>query len=802
MNPIRLLKMRSSFFYVLIIFISSGSLPLLAQGKFTLSGIMKDQSNGETLIGATVFVAENKSGTATNAYGFYSLTLPAGTYNVEFTYLGFEKVVRQIVLDKNVKADVDLPTLSTNLEEVKIVDDRDALGAKSIEMSVNKLDIRQIKKLPALLGEVDIVKSLQFLPGVSQVGEGSSGFNVRGGSVGQNLVLLDEAPMFNSSHMLGFFSVFNPDAVKDVKLYKGAIPSQYGGRISSVLDVRLKEGNMKKYEVEGGVGLIFSRLAVQGPIVKDKGSFIFAARRSYADILASPFLDSGFGLNFYDFTLKTNYKLNEKNHIYLSGFLGRDNMGLSEAAGINWGNRSGTLRWNSVINSKLFFNLSGIFSNYDFNLETEQDAQNNYNWKSAITNFVIKPDFSYFINENSELKFGLEASYYQFEPSTTSSVSNGEVTDNSQEKKNGLEMAAYLNHRLKIGQKLEVQYGLRLSYFNYMGAGTAYTYNDTIPGRKRTVVSERYYGSGESIQTYQNLEPRVAAKYQLSEGSSVKTSYSRTAQYVHFISNTTGSNPLNIWTPSSNNLKPVVGDQLTLGYFKDIGESGTYEVSAEAFYRTTANEIDYINGAEVLANEFLEGDLLSGKGRAYGLELYFQKKKGDFTGWVSYTLSRSELKVDGINNGNWYAARFDQTHNLKIVGSYSFNKKWSATTDFVFTTGTPTTYPNQRYVSQGQLIPFNSSNSRNSTRITPYHRLDFSVRMEGKTHRKNGKPRKMTDYWVFSAYNVYARQNAFSVYFSQSNGQANDGQQPLQSEATRLSIIGTVIPSVSYNFKF
>ncbi|MCF0075297.1 TonB-dependent receptor [Dyadobacter sp. CY261] len=802
MHLIRLLTKRSRLCYALITILASGFLPALAQGKFTLSGTLKDQSSGETLIGATVFVRETKSGASTNAYGFYSLTLAAGTYQVEYTYMGFEKVEKQIVLDKDVQANIDLPTVSNNLEEVRIVDDRDALGTKSVEMSVNKLDIRTIKKLPALLGEVDIVKSLQFLPGVSQVGEGSSGFNVRGGSVGQNLVLLDEAPMFNSSHMLGFFSVFNPDAVKDVKLYKGAIPSQYGGRLSSVLDVRLKEGNMKKYEVEGGLGLIFSRVAVQGPLKKDQGSFIFAARRSYADVLAGPFLDSGFGLNFYDFTLKTNYKLNAKNHIYLSGFLGRDNMGLSDAAGINWGNRSGTLRWNSVINSKLFFNLSGIFSNYDFNLETEQDAQNNYSWKSQITNYVIKPDFSYFINENSELKFGLEGSYYQFDPSTTKSVSNGETTDNSQEQKNGLEMAAYLNHRLKIGPKLEVQYGLRFSYFNYMGAGTAYTYNDTIPGRRRSVVAQQRYESGESIQTYQNLEPRISAKYQINESSSVKTSYSRTAQYVHFISNTIGSNPLNIWTPSSNNLKPVVGDQLTLGYFKDIGETGTYEVSAEAFYRTSANEVDYISGAEVLANEFLEGDLLSGKGRAYGLELYFQKKKGDFTGWVSYTLSRSELQVNGINNGDWYAARFDQTHNLKIVGSYAFNKKWSATTDFTYTTGTPTTYPNQRYVSQGQLIPFNSTNSRNSTRITPYHRLDLSLRMEGKSLKRNGKPRKMTDYWVFSAYNVYARQNAFSVFFSQSNGPVGDIQRPLQAEANRLSIIGTVIPSVSYNFKF
>lgn len=772
------------------------------QGKFTISGTIKDLSNGETLIGATVFVLQDQSnGAVSNAYGFYSVTLPKGTYTVEYSYMGFQKIVKEIELGSNLTIDVALPPLSTTLEEVRIVDESRNSGARSLDMSVNKLDIKMIQKLPALMGEVDVIKSLQFLPGVSQVGEGSSGFNVRGGSVGQNLVLLDEAPVYNSSHMLGFFSVFNPDAVKDVKLYKGAIPSEFGGRVSSVLDVRLKEGNNKKTEVEGGIGFIFSRLAVQGPLVEDKASYLIAVRRSYIDALSTLLTSNNFGLNFYDITLKTNYTLNQKNRLYLSGFFGRDNFGLSDDAKFNWGNKSGTLRWNSVINSKLFSNVSAVFSNYNYNLGFNEDANNTYDWKSSITNYVIKPDFSYFINRNSELKFGVEGAYYRFNPSTTVGTINGETVDSSQPLKYGVETAAYINHRLTVSPKLEIQYGLRFSYFNYMGPGTAYTYNDTIPGRKRTAIASRYYEKGQSIASYNNPEPRISAKYQIDDKTSVKASFSRTAQYVHFISNTSASNPLNIWTPSTNNIKPALGDQYTAGYFTELGETSNYEFSAEAFYRTVRNEIDYINGAELLNNDRLEGDLLSGRGRAYGLELYLQKKKGLITGWVSYTLSRSELQVDGINRGAWYPTRYDQTHNLKIVGSYTINERWSTTADFAFMTGTPTTYPNQRYLSQGILIPYNSKDSRNDARLSPYHRLDLSLRMEGRTTRNNGKLRKVTSYWVFSIYNAYGRRNAFSTYFSQSSDRVT-AFQTIQTQAHRVSIIGSMVPSVSYNFKF
>ena len=787
---------------IFLLFLSMANTICYGQNKFSISGTLKDLSNGETLIGAGVFVVGSQSaGAVSNAYGFYSVTLPKGRYTIEYTYMGYEKVVKEIFLEGNVTMDISLPPLSKVLEEVKIVDQSRNAGSRNLEMSVNKLDIKTIQKLPALLGEVDIVKSLQFLPGVSQVGEGSSGFNVRGGSVGQNLVLLDEAPVYNSSHMLGFFSVFNPDAVKDVKLYKGAIPAEFGGRISSVLDVRLKEGNNKKTEVDGGIGFIFSRLAIQGPLVEDKASYLIAVRRSYIDALSTLLTSNNFGLNFYDITLKTNYTLNQKNRLYLSGFIGRDNFGVSDDAKFNWGNKSATLRWNSVLSSKLFANVSAVFSNYNYNLGFNQDDNNKYDWKSSITNYVIKPDFSYFINGNSEIKFGLESSYYQFNPSTTVGTTNGETVDSSQPKKYALEMAAYISHKLAVGPKLEFQYGLRFSYFNYLGPGTAYTYNDTIPGRKRTAIAEEQFSKGQSIASYANPEPRVSAKYQLNDKTSIKASFSRTAQYVHFISNTSASNPLNVWTPSTNNIRPAVGNQYTLGYFTDLGANAAYEFSAETFYRNTKNEIDYINGAEIINNDRLEGDLLSGKGRAYGLELYLQKKKGLVTGWISYTLSRSKLKVDGINKGNWYATRFDQTHNLKIVGSYAINKKWSTTADFAFSTGTPTTYPNQRYLSQGILIPYNTNDARNDARLTPYHRLDLSLRMEGRERRNNGSVRKNRDYWVFSIYNVYGRKNAFSTYFTQSSDRVTS-LQPIQTQAHRVAIIGSMVPSVSYNFKF
>lgn len=776
----------------------------VAQSKYTVSGYLKDASNGEALVGASVYVKETGHGLSTNVYGFYSITIPASTYTLEYSYMGYQKIVKQVTLDKDQRLDVELQADSEQLQEVVVMGETDQTKVQSVEMSTVKLDIKTIKKIPAFLGEVDVIKSLQLLPGVSSVGEGASGFNVRGGSVGQNLILQDEAPVYNSSHMLGFFSAFNPDAVKETKLYKGAIPSRYGGRLASILDIRMKEGNMKEYETTGGIGTIFSRLSFEGPIVKDKGSFIISGRRSYIDILARPFVDilkDGGALNFYDLTAKVNYTLNAKNRIYLSGYFGRDNFYFDSNQGFDWGNSTATIRWNYLFNDKLFLNITGVFSEYDYELQFGDDDRNRFRWSSSISNFIAKPEFSYFINDNNELSFGAEVIYYSFQPANATGVSNGEFTDISLDRKYNLENSLYASNNQKINSTWSVEYGVRFSNFQSLGPGVVYIYGDTIPGKRKPVIDEKRYKSGETISTYNNLQPRVSLKAKVTEESSIKASYNRMVQYLHLISNTTASNPLDVWTPSSNLIKPEIADQFALGYFRNLNLEHQWEVSAEAYYRLTDNQIDYIDGADLLINRYLEGDLLSGKGRAYGLELYVQKKTGRLNGWVSYTVGRTELQVDGINHGNWYPARYDQLHNLKVAAFYDISARWSMSADFVFVTGTPTTFPTSRYVVQGVLIPHNAEGSRNNVRLSSYNRLDVSFRLEGKRFNKKGKERKNHDYWVFSLYNVYGRKNPFSIYFSQTSDRAIAGQ-PLQSQATQLSIIGSPIPAVSYNFNF
>lgn len=544
-------------------------------------------------------------------------------------------------------------------------------------------------------------------------------------------------------------------------------------------------------------------MAVEGPINKGKGSFIVAGRRSYIDILARPFVDilsDGGALNFYDITLKGNYNLNAKNRLYVSGYAGRDNFKFDKDQGFNWGNKTATVRLNHLFNDRLFANITGVYSSYDYALAFGDTDRDKFKWNSKISNFMFKPDFTYFITSDNELNFGLEAIYYTFTPAKATGVSDGDAIDISLEKKYNLEASVYIGNTQKIGSALALEYGVRLSHFEYFGPGTVYGYNDTIPGRQKTVISETQYKRGESIVNYTYPEPRVSAKYELSEESSIKGSYNRMIQYLHLISNTTASNPLDIWTPSSQLIKPEIGDQFTLGYFRNF-KGGMFEASVEGYYRATQNQVDYIDGADLLLNKYLEGDLLSGKGRAYGVEFYLQKRRGRFTGWLSYTLGRSELQVEGINKGEWYPARYDQTHNVKLAGFYTLTKRWSVSADFVFTTGTPTTFPTSRYVVQGILIPHNTNGSRNNVRLQNYNRLDVSFRLEGKEFKKNGKPRKNHDYFVFSVYNVYARRNAFSVYFSQSDERMAPSQ-PLQSEATKLSIIGSMVPSVSYNFNF
>jgi len=770
-----------------------------AQEKFTISGYITDYESGETLIGATALVKELGNGAVSNEYGFYSISVPEGSYTLEFSYIGFGNIIKSVSLSANYKLDVELGEMKNELAEVVVTAKEEDSNVREVSMSVNKLDITTIKSMPTLLGEVEIIRSLQLLPGVNSVGEGATGFNVRGGSIDQNLILLDEAPVYNSSHLFGFFSVFNPDAVKDVKLYKGGIPSRYGGRLSSILDVRMKEGNKKKLNINGGVGFIFSRLSVEAPIIKDKSSLIVAARRSYIDVLAKPFLSeslNGSELNFYDLTLKTNYDINDKNRLFISGYFGRDNFGFGDQAGFNWGNKTGTIRWNHLFSERLFSNLTFYFSDYDYQIKFGNDSQNKFDWNASIQNIGVKPEFSFFLKPGNLLKFGGQSILYTFDPGNAVGVSEGEERDFSLPQKYAMENAVYVENEIDITTTIKANYGLRLSSFTYLGKGTSYEYADGIPGERRYATSATEYDDWESIKTYYNFEPRLSLQMQLSSNNSIKGSYNRTTQYIHLVSNTTAATPVDIWTPSTNNIRPSTADQVAFGYFQNLNDN-TYELSAEVYYKTMNNLVDYIDGADLLLNQFIEGDLIEGEGRAYGIELMAKKTKGKINGWLSYTLARTERQTPGINGGEWYASRFDQLHNLSLTGFYEINDRWTTSANFAFNTGSPTTFPTTRYTIQGFVVPHNANEERNNVRLPNYHRLDLSITRKGKI--KEGK--RWTGDWVFSVYNVYNRKNAFSIFFAQEDGRIPIGSS-VNTDAYRLSVIGSFIPSVSYNFKF
>ena len=770
----------------------------VGRAALTVSGYIKDAANGEGLIGVSVYVKETSTGAVTNSYGFYAVTLPAGHYGLVISYVGYAKQTQTVDLtDRNVRLDLELGQEGKQLQEVVVSSQREDDNVKNIEMSVNRIDVKTLQRIPALLGEVDVIRSIQLLPGVSTVGEGATGFNVRGGSIDQNLVLLDEAPVYNSSHLFGFFSVFNPDAVKDVKLIKGGIPANYGGRIASILDVRLKEGNAKKPELNGGIGLIFSRLSYERPLFKGKGSFIVAARRSYADVLAQPFLKDDLKkarFYFYDLTAKGNYRINDKNTVFLSGYLGRDVFGSD--FGFNWGNATISARWNHVFSDRLFLNTTAYYSNYDYSLNTDlkQQRPNDYfRTDSRIVDYSLKPDFSLFLGKNT-VTFGGQAIVHNFQPGLATAASAGTVRSFGIANKYAYEAALYVGNEQQLTPKLQLQYGLRYSLFNYVGPGEAYTFQTDVPlGTRREVITTVAYRGGDVVKTYGNWEPRFAAKYDLTDNSSLKLSYNRLAQYIHLISNTTASTPLDIWTPSTNNIKPQLADQIAGGYFRNFGHTGReFEASVEVYYKWLQNQIDYIDGASLILNKYLEGDLLSGKGRAYGAEFFVKRNTGVVNGWISYTLAKTERQVEGINNGNWYPTRFDKRHTLTSVLLFDppSAKRWNFSATFTFATGTPGTFPTNRFEYEGIVAPIVSG--RNNYRIPSYHRLDLAATLQGR--KRPGKRKE--DNWVFSVYNVYARKNAFSVYFQP------NADNPRVTEAIRYSVFATLIPSVTYNFKF
>lgn len=775
---------------------------LLWAQKSTVSGYVKEAASGEGLIGASVYVKELKTGNVTNTYGFYSLTLPLGKYTLVFSSSGFKKLEREIqVSAKSQELSVELSTDARELAEVFVKARANDENVTGIEMSVNKVDMKTIRKIPALLGEVDLVRAIQLLPGVSTVGEGASGFNVRGGGVDQNLVLLDDAPVYNSSHLFGFFSVFNPDAVKDVKLFKGGIPSMYGGRASSILDVKMKEGNAKKLEVNGGVGVIFSRLSIEAPIVKDKASFIVAARRSYIDVLAKPFLkgdNANASFSFYDLTAKVNYTINSKNTVFMSGYFGRDVFGTG--FGFNWGNATLSTRWNHVFSNKLFMNATAFYSNYDYMLDSDIENKrpsDAFKWTSNIENLSIKPDFTYYIRPDNTISFGGQLLTYDFTPGKANATSNGEKREFGQANKQGVEASAYVGHDWKINSRLTIQYGVRYSHYDYKSLNGEYYDRIPVPASTENpsgyVLKINKTDPNAVVASYGNWEPRFALNLNGNESSSFKLSYNRLVQYIHLMSNTAASTPLDVWTSSTNNIKPQIVDQVALGIFKNFGSEGNnYETSMEVYYKDLQNQIDYADRANLFLNPYFEKDLLFGKGRAYGVEFFLKKNVGKLTGWVSYTLARTERKITGLNNDQWYANRYDRTHTLNVVGQYSLSEKWSFGANFAYITGVPYTVPTQKYVFDGIAYPQTVPGTRGNIRVPDYHRLDISATKKNKKALFG----KGSSEWVFSVYNAYNRKNPFSIYTRPNETNA------VQTEAVQLSIIGSFVPAVTYNFSF
>lgn len=790
-------------------------LGLFAQSeKLTVSGYVKDNKNGEGLIGASVFVKELLTGTTTNTYGFYSLTLPKGNYTLVISSVGYRKAIKDVKLtETNQTFNVEVQEDGQELAEVIVSGKREDDNIKAIEMSVNKVDMKTIKKIPALLGEVDLVRAIQLLPGVSTVGEGATGFNVRGGSIDQNLVLLDDAPVYNSSHLFGFFSIFNPDAVKDVKLIKGGIPAQYGGRASSILDVRMKEGNAKQLEINGGIGFIFSRLSIEAPIIKNKASFIVATRRSYADVLAKPFLtgnNADTQFNFYDLTAKVNYNINQNNTVFVSGYFGRDVFG--NQFGFNWGNSTLSARWNHVFSSKLFLNSTAFYSNYDYLLDTDLNNKrpnNQFKWKSNIKNLSFKPDFTYYITPENTLTFGGQILIYDFAPGEASATSNGNRVDFGSPAKNSVEYSAYIGNEWRVSPKLSLQYGVRYSRYDYTSKDNLY-YIRRFVGVSDTFTSGYDLDSSpndtqKALTNYQNFEPRFNLKLETGENSSIKASYNRLTQYIHLLSNTAASTPLDVWTSSTNNIKPQLSDQWALGYFKNFGEN-EYETSLEVYYKDLQNQIDYADRSNLFLNPKFEKDLLFGKGRAYGVELFIKKNKGKLTGWLSYTLARTERQVESLNGGNWYPTRYDRTHTLNLVGQYELNKKWSFGANLALISGVPYSLAPQQGTYENFTYGITGAGVRGNIRLPLYNRFDISATKKNKKALFG----KGESEWVFSVYNITNRRNPFSIYTQPKEDKTvpetvafpEYNQKIAEIEAVRLSIIGSLIPSVSYNFKF
>lgn len=777
------------FFFLLCFFNET------AGQQFTVSGFIKDSTNGESLPGATVQVLHSTNGVHTNNYGFYSITLPAGNYILLYSFLGYESKAVALTLDGNTTQHLQLYPRSYQAKEVVVTDKRKDANVKSTDMGKAELTAVQIKKLPALMGEVDVLKALQLMPGVQAAGEGNAGFYVRGGGADQNLILLDEAPVYNTGHLFGFFSVFNADAIRSTTLIKGGMPANYGGRLSSVADIAMKEGNNKNFQGEGGIGLISSRLSFQGPLKKDKASFIVSGRRTYIDLVTKPFINNtsykGSGYYFYDLNVKMNYAISDKDRIYLSGYLGKDvfsfnNQDRSFDVKIPWGNTTATLRWNHVFSQKLFANTSLIYNDYKFQFSA---LQNNFDIRlsSGISDMNLKTDFDYYAHVKHHIRFGGNYIYHTFTPSTISGEQDStRFSPENVFKKYAHEVALYLMDDWEISPRLQLNVGVRYSGFMQIGPYTRYT-RDAAGNKTDSIVYRRW----QPISRHGGFEPRVLLRWSWNEESSVKASATRNYQFIHLVSNAGTTLPTDVWVPSTYVVQPQISWQYSAGYFRNFNNN-MYEASAEVYYKSLQNQIEYREGYTPSLND-PELDFVFGKGEAYGMELFVNKKKGRFTGWLGYTLAWTWRQFPALNDGNRYPAKYDRRHDLSLVGTYDLSKRWTVSAVFIYGSGNTTTLPEKFYFIEGTLVQ--GYGSINSYRLDAYHRLDLSAIYTPVSKRPN---KRVKGSWTFSVYNVYSRKNPYFIYFDQ-EGSAIDGT--LKVSAKQVSLF-PVLPSVTYNFKF
>ena len=764
--------------------------------QYTLSGYIKDGSTGEELIYANVFVDELDRGTTTNLYGFYSLTLPQGTYSITFSYVGFEPIKRSIELDQDLTLNIELGSDATTLQEVVVKDKQANAAIEEIAMSRLEVDITELKKLPSLLGEPDVIKSIQMLPGVTSAGEGTSSFFVRGGSADQNLILIDEAPVYEVSHLFGLFSVFNSDVIKNAELYKGGIPAKYGGRLSSLLEITTKDGNAKELSGNGGIGLLASKLSLEGPIVKDKASFIVAGRRSYADIFMKQMEDlDGTTVQFYDLNAKVNWKPNNKNRFFIAAYLGRDIWNFDNTFKMDWGNKTTTFRWNHLFNDRLFSNLTLLYSDFDYELE-QKDAVEGFFWKANQREASLKQDFTYFIRPGLTLKVGYHGIYRRFSPGHLGpNTETSFFSDVELQKQFALDHAFYAGIEQELTDRLSLQYGLRYSLFQNIGAGTVYEYADPQDNIEVTVLDSTVYKDFEVIKNYGNFEPRFSMRYKLNEQSAIKASYNRMAQYIHLVSNSTVPIPFNTWAPSNTYLRPQLADQVALGYFRNF-KNNTYEFSLETYYKKSKDITEFADNAELFFNQHLVTEFRQGDAESYGVEFYLRKNKGNLRGFASYTWSKTTQEVEDVNQNKVFPANHDRRHNLNLALVYDLNEKWSLGSNFTYASGRPITLPTGKY--QFDDFQVNYYSERNGYRLSAFHRMDLSATLN---------PRKNKDRWlqqqlVFGVYNIYNRQNPFTIYTRKK--QDDDGNiigDGTEREARLVYLFGA-LPYFSWNFKF